>query len=73
MLFPPAEAEDVAQETLRRVLAALEAGRVANLEALPGFVFQTARHLCLHGYPRRTAPAFHRANTGASRPTECHS
>jgi RNA polymerase sigma-70 factor, ECF subfamily len=39
-------AEDVAQETLRRVLEALRAGRVQNLEALPGFLFETARHIC---------------------------
>lgn len=42
-----AAAEDVAQETLRRVVDALRGGRVENLEALPGFVFQTARHICL--------------------------
>lgn len=42
-----AAAEDVAQETLRRVVDALRAGRVANLDALPGFVFQTAVHVCL--------------------------
>ena len=40
------QAEDVAQETLRRVATALSAGGVDNLEALPGFVFQTARHIC---------------------------
>jgi len=40
-------AEDVAQETLRRVVDALRGGRVENLEALPSFVFQTARHICL--------------------------
>jgi RNA polymerase sigma-70 factor (ECF subfamily) len=40
-------AEDVAQETIRRVIEALRAGRVENLAALPGFVFQTARHICL--------------------------
>jgi len=43
-----AAAEDVAQETLRRVLDALRADRVADIGALPGFVFQTARHVCLH-------------------------
>ena len=42
-----AAAEDVAQETLRRVVDAMRAGRVENLDALPGFVFQTARHVCL--------------------------
>jgi len=41
-------AEDVAQETLRRVLEALRAGRIANLVALPAFVFQTALHVCQH-------------------------
>jgi RNA polymerase sigma-70 factor (ECF subfamily) len=40
-------AEDVAQETIRRVVEALRAGRVENLAALPGFVFQTAQHICL--------------------------
>jgi RNA polymerase sigma-70 factor (ECF subfamily) len=39
-------AEDVAQETLRRVLVALREGRVQNLVALPSFVFQTALHVC---------------------------
>ena len=43
-----AAAEDVAQETLRRVLAALDAGRVRDVNALPGFVFQTATHVCQH-------------------------
>ncbi|HEY7480123.1 MAG TPA: sigma-70 family RNA polymerase sigma factor [Gemmatimonadales bacterium] len=41
-------AEDIAQETLRRVLQALREGRVANLVALPSFVFQTALHVCQH-------------------------
>lgn len=41
-------AEDVAQETLRRVFQALQDGRVANQVALPGFVFQTARNICMH-------------------------
>ncbi len=40
-------AEDVAQETLRRVMDALRANRVENLAALPGFIFQTAQHICL--------------------------
>lgn len=39
-------AEDVAQETLHRVLDALREGRVQNLVALPAFVFQTALHVC---------------------------
>jgi RNA polymerase sigma-70 factor, ECF subfamily len=41
-------AEDVAQETLERVLEARRAGRVRDEEALAGFVFATARHVCLH-------------------------
>jgi RNA polymerase sigma factor (sigma-70 family) len=43
-----AAAEDVAQETLRRVGAAIRAGRVEQPAALPAFVFQTARNICLH-------------------------
>lgn len=43
----PALAEDVAQETLRRVLDAIRGDRIRNPEALPAFVFQTARHICL--------------------------
>lgn len=46
-------AEDLAQEVLRRVTEALRGGRVENLDALPGFVFQTATHLCLHHYRSR--------------------
>jgi RNA polymerase sigma-70 factor (ECF subfamily) len=41
-------AEDVAQETIRRVLEALRDKRVEKLDALPAFVFQTARNICLH-------------------------
>lgn len=41
-------AEDVAQETIRRVLEALPDQRIRNLDALPAFVFQTARNICLH-------------------------
>jgi RNA polymerase sigma-70 factor (ECF subfamily) len=39
--------EDVAQVTLQRVLTALRQGRVESPDSLPGFVFQTARHVCL--------------------------
>lgn len=42
-----AAAEDVAQEVIRVVSEALRAGRVDNLEALPGYVFRTAQYLCL--------------------------
>lgn len=47
-------AEDVAQETLRRVVEAIRANRIENQDALPGFVFQTARNICLH-HVRATA------------------
>lgn len=43
----PSEAEDVAQETLQRVMEALRDDRLQSLEALPAFVYQTARHVCL--------------------------
>lgn len=43
-----AAAEDVAQETLRRVLEAVRAGRIREPDSLASFVFQTARHVCLH-------------------------
>jgi RNA polymerase sigma-70 factor (ECF subfamily) len=43
-------AEDVAQETLRRVLEAWRAGRIENPSALPAFVFQTAQHICLQHF-----------------------
>lgn len=38
--------EDVAQETLRIAVDALHSGKVENLDAMPGFVYETARHLC---------------------------
>jgi RNA polymerase sigma-70 factor (ECF subfamily) len=41
-------AEDVAQETLRRVVDALRQDRVRDPAALPAFVFETARHVCQH-------------------------
>jgi RNA polymerase sigma-70 factor (ECF subfamily) len=43
-------AEDIAQETLRRVVEALRAGRVENVDAMAGFVFQTAKHVCMHAH-----------------------
>ena len=46
-LHDAADAEDVAQETMRIVLEALGRGTIQNLRALPGFVFQTAKNLCL--------------------------
>ena len=61
-------AEDVAQETLRRVMAALREGRVENLDALPSFVFQTARHICLQHHRSRGREA--RALSGLERDAE---
>ena len=49
-----AAAEDVAQETLRRVLEACRAGRLENQSALPAFVFQTANHVCLQHFRSNT-------------------
>ena len=45
-----AAAEDVAQETLRRVMEACRAGRLQNRSALPSFLFQTAHHICLQHF-----------------------
>lgn len=45
-----AAAEDIAQETMRRVIEALRSGRVQNAEAIAGFVFQTAKHVCMHAH-----------------------
>lgn len=55
-------AEDLAQETLRRVSTALREGRIGNLQALPAFVFQTARNLCMqrHRSAARESRAFGR-------------
>jgi len=47
-LATAAEGEDVAQETIRRVLEALRLGRLRAPEALPAFVFETARNICRH-------------------------
>ena len=66
-LHDASEAEDVTQETLRCVLEAVQAGRVQDLEALPGFVFQTARNICLkkiRGETRRRR-AMDRLSSGA--------
>jgi RNA polymerase sigma-70 factor (ECF subfamily) len=41
-----ADAEDAAQETLQRVTRALGENRLREAEALPGFVLQTAVHVC---------------------------
>ena len=40
------QADDAAQETLRRVIEALNKKQIRDMEALPGFVFRTAQHVC---------------------------
>lgn len=42
-----AGADDVAQETLRRVILALREARIQNPSSLPSFVLETAHHICL--------------------------
>lgn len=56
------EAEDVAQETIRRVLEAVRRGRLRTPEALPAFVFETARNICRqrHRSDAREGRAFDR-------------
>ncbi len=69
-----AAAEDVAQEALARGLEAMRAGRIEDPAALPGFLFQTALHVCLHrirsaGRERRALQRFGggaEADTGQS-------
>ncbi|MDQ6887009.1 MAG: sigma-70 family RNA polymerase sigma factor [Gemmatimonadota bacterium] len=41
-------AEDVAQETLHRVIHSVRTGRLRTPDALPAFVFATAKHICQH-------------------------
>lgn len=45
-----AAAEDVAQETLTHGLEALRAGRLENPDALSGYLFQTALHICFRRF-----------------------
>jgi RNA polymerase sigma-70 factor, ECF subfamily len=60
-----AEAEDVAQEALRRAFEAMRAGKIENPAALPVFLFQTAVHICQHRSRSagREARAFRRLAT----------
>jgi RNA polymerase sigma-70 factor (ECF subfamily) len=64
-----AAAEDVAQEALRRTLEALRAGRIPDLERLPGFVFETARNICMHHGRGRGREARALARIGPEGPT----
>ncbi len=72
-LHDAAAAEDIAQDTLRTVVSALRERKIQNLDALPGFVFTTARNLCMHwtrSVARETS-AFHRFhNANADVPAE---
>jgi len=43
-----ATAEDVVQEALRTTLDALRDGRVRDVDALPGFAYETVRNICMH-------------------------
>jgi RNA polymerase sigma-70 factor, ECF subfamily len=65
------DAEDVAQEALQRVTQALGENRLREVDALPGFIFQTALHVCqqwlrkrgredraLEGYGQSAADAY---------------
>ncbi|MGH8495580.1 MAG: RNA polymerase sigma factor [Gammaproteobacteria bacterium] len=61
-------AEDVAQETLRRAVDALRAGRIDTPAAFPAFVFATARHICQqhHRSAGREGRALHRLHDDSS-------
>ena len=48
-----ADAEDMAQDTLQRVAKALRENRLREPGALPGFVFQTALHVCQQSLRKR--------------------
>lgn len=63
-----AAAEDVAQETLRRTVDALRAGKIADPAAFPAFVFATARHVCQqqHRSAGREDRALHRLHGDSS-------
>jgi RNA polymerase sigma factor (sigma-70 family) len=63
-----ADAEDIAQEALQRVTKALGENRLRDADALPGFVFQTARHVCLQMLRKRGRE--HRALEGIGRESE---
>ena len=70
-LNDPVAAEDVAQETLRRVVEAARANRIENVAALPAFVFQTARNICMHwvrssGREQRALSRFQLESSGAA-------
>ena len=63
-----ADAEDVAQETIRRAIEALQSGRIEKPESLPAFLFQTAIHICQHRYRSQGREAKALRRFGASSP-----
>ena len=65
-----ADAEDAAQETLQRVTRALNEKRLREVEALPGFVLQTAVHVCQQWLRKRGRE--HRALDGLRPGAEHH-
>lgn len=67
-LATSAECEDVAQETIRRVLEARRRGSLRTPEALPAFVYETARNLCRqrHRSAAREGRAYGRLRTWIS-------
>ena len=48
-----ADAEDMAQDTLHRVAKALQENRLREPAALPGFLYQTALHVCQQSLRKR--------------------
>jgi RNA polymerase sigma-70 factor (ECF subfamily) len=48
-----ADAEDMAQDALQRVAKALDENRLREPGALPGFVYQTALHVCQQSLRKR--------------------
>jgi RNA polymerase sigma-70 factor (ECF subfamily) len=48
-----ADAEDMAQDALQRVTKALDDNRLREPGALPGFVYQTALHVCQQSLRKR--------------------
>lgn len=73
-LHDSAAAEDVAQETLRRVLEACRSHRLENPSALSAFVFQTAQHICLQHLrsSSREGRALHRLSGEGQPQPEIH-
>ena len=48
-----ADAEDMAQDALQRVVKALQENRLREPGALPAFVYQTALHVCQQSWRKR--------------------